>query len=1106
MVDVTEAGLTSHREVDVVVLTALAEECDAVLAVVGEANCEVFRRAGGDVYVASVGALRVAVTSLHGMGNVGASATARALIEVWRPTFLVLVGIAAGIRGYAKDLRSGDVLVADQVVGFELAKVTEGGLHRRYQSFPPPFDLLAAARSVAASEWPSTIATPRPGGPGGPGVPGVYVGAVLSGEKVFADLASVQELSRVWPTAVGVEMEGLGVAIAAHRGGCGFLLVKGVSDFADARKDDRWRRYAAEAAARFALAVLRRQPVATARTSWPRPVQLPRDATWFTGRAAELEQVLTLAMDPRAGSAVVISAIDGMAGIGKTALAVHAAHRLASRFPDGQLFVDLHGFTAGVAPVQAAEALDRVLRDIGVPGERIPAGVDERAALWRTLLARRRMLIVLDNAATEAQVQPLLPGSPGCLVLVTSRRRLAALEAGQTVSLDTLPQADAVRLFTQTAGRAELTTGTPQADAELVEVMQLCGCLPLAIRIAAARLKNRPVWTVADLAERLRGQDVRLTALDDGQRSVHATLHLSYQHLSADAQRLYRLLGLHPGPELEPYAAAALVDSNSLQEVQRWLDELVDGHLLAEPARGRYRFHDLVRAHAATAAADEEPGLRQRAALERLLEHYRHSIAAAMDLAYPYDRQRRPAVAPVGTSTPLLAGRHQAELWLDTELDNLLAAVHLAAQNGWPEHTWHMSAILDRHLRTRGRYRDARTLHEHAVNLAQHFGHHAAEMDALIGLGYVHWRLSDYQNAGDYHAEALQIAQAIGHRGGEMDALTGLGEVQRMQGRFEEAGDNFGRALKIAQAIGDRVGELSALTGLGYLHLMLERFEQAGDDYVRALQIAQAIGDQGGEVHALNGLGEVHLMLGNFEQAGDRDRQALQIARAIGDQGGEIHALNCLGAVQRTLGRFEQAGDDYVRALQIARAIGERRGEKSALNGLGHVHRMLGRFEQAADHFGPALQIAQATGDPMGQLQALTGLGHSYRMLHRHSQAADCFHKVLVLARQIHSSNWQGEALHGFGRLHHATGQFDLALTCHERALQYAIDLAQPTYQARAHDGLAHVYHATGQYEQARQHWQHALNILTSVGTDYTDDLEANVPNIRAHLMTTPVA
>ncbi|GIH05731.1 hypothetical protein Rhe02_37980 [Rhizocola hellebori] len=654
MVDVTAEEVLSGQEVDVVVLTALAEEKAAVLAVVGVANCRVIRRAGEDVHVASVGTLRMAVASLHGMGNVGASATARGVIEVWRPRFLVLVGIAAGIRGYAEDLRLGDVLVADQVVGFELARITRDGLQRRYQSFPAHFDLLAAARSVAASEWTSKIATPRPDASVGPGVPGVHVGTVLSGEKVFADGATVRELGRVWPTAVGVEMEGLGVAIAAHRSGCSFLLVKGISDFADADKNDGWRQYAAEAAARFAVAVLQRRPTTRAHVSWVRPRQLPRDATGFTGRAAELERLLAIASDARpgylasgTGATVVISAIDGMAGIGKTALAVHAAHQTAGHFPDGQLFIDLHGFTVGVNPLEPAEALDRLLRDVGVSGDRIPAGLDERAALWRTMVAGRRMLIVLDNAATETQVRPLLPGAAGCLVLATSRRRLTSLEATSVMSLDTLPDPDAALLFVKVADRTELTTDMP----EVMEVVRLCGRMPLAIRIAAARLRHRPAWTPTDLLARLRIQNELLAALDDGQRSVYATLDLSYQHLAADAQRLYRLAGLLPGTDMDPYAASALIGSTQ-DQAQRLLDKLVDDHLLAEPNPGRYRFHDLLRAHAADIATREESPVQQRAALNRLLDYYRHAAAVAMDVAYPYERQRRPTVPPASTCIP----------------------------------------------------------------------------------------------------------------------------------------------------------------------------------------------------------------------------------------------------------------------------------------------------------------------------------------------------------------------------------------------------------------------------------------------------------------------
>ncbi|HEX6682406.1 MAG TPA: tetratricopeptide repeat protein [Candidatus Limnocylindrales bacterium] len=803
------------------------------------------------------------------------------------------------------------------------------------------------------------------------------------------------------------------------------------------------------------LAAAARGRTVPAAQNGPVPRQLPRDTTWFTGRGVEVKRILAAASDPATAPALVISAIDGMAGIGKTALAVHAAHRLAGHFPDGQLFIDLHGFSTGVARVEPFDALHRLLRDVGVPGERIPGGLDERAALWRSLLTGRRMLIVLDNAATEAQVQPLLPGAAGCLVLVTSRKRLAALEVSHTVSLDTLPQADAVLLLVRTADRPDVKTD----PAGVREAVELCGRLPLAIRIAAARLKHRRVWTVADLVQRLRNLDARLAALDDGQRSVYATLHLSYQNLSADTQRLYRLLGLHPGPDIDPHAAAALA-ATTLEEVNRWLEGMADDHLLAEPAPGRYRFHDLVRAHAAETAATEETQARQRAALNRLLDHYRHTTAVAMDVAYPYERHRRPAVPPVDGPTPDLSGHDRANRWLDAELPNLLAAAQHAAKHGWPEHVWQLSAILDRHLRTRGRHQDAAALHEPALNLARRLGNRPAELDALNRLGYVHRMLGSYERASDHYGRALQIAQAIGDRGGELNALDGVARVHWMLGSYEQASDHYGRALRIAQAIGDHVGELQAMHGLGRVHRMLGHYERAEDHYSGALRIAQTIGDRGGELQALNGLGDVHRTQGHYEQAGRDLEQALGIARSIGHRGGELNSLTGLARVRWMAGCNEQAGDHLRQALQIARETGDRSGELNALNGLGHVHRMLGGY----------------------------------------GEAAGCYQRVLDLAQELGRANWRFEALQCLGRLHHAAGDPDLALNYHEQALRQAIHLGQPTDQARAHDGLAHAHHALNHHDRARRHWRDALEILTDLGADHTEDIEATVPRIRTHL------
>ncbi|WP_239134580.1 AfsR/SARP family transcriptional regulator, partial [Rugosimonospora africana] len=342
------------------------------------------------------------------------------------------------------------------------------------------------------------------------------------------------------------------------------------------------------------------------------PRQLPAAPQAFTGRTVELADLDKI----HDASTVVITAIDGMAGVGKTALAVHAAHQMVDRYPDGQLFIDLHGYTDGVAPIEPGEALNWMLRALGVAGERIPISLDQRAGLYRSRLADQRMVIVLDNAAAESQVTPLLPGAPGCVVLVTSRRRLAGLDHTHTLSLDTLPPPDAITLLRQTAGESRLVGQPPELAAELV---QLCGGLPLAIRIAAARLRSHPTWDLEHLVQRLRDQQHRLVELEAGRRSVTAALDLSYQDLGADLQRAYRLVGLHPGPDIEAYAAAALLDG-TLREAGRVLEQLLEAHLLQEPVPGRYRFHDLTRAHAAYTATRDETEHSERMALDRLLD------------------------------------------------------------------------------------------------------------------------------------------------------------------------------------------------------------------------------------------------------------------------------------------------------------------------------------------------------------------------------------------------------------------------------------------------------------------------------------------------------
>ncbi|MEO6085120.1 MAG: BTAD domain-containing putative transcriptional regulator [Umezawaea sp.] len=365
------------------------------------------------------------------------------------------------------------------------------------------------------------------------------------------------------------------------------------------------------------------------------PRLLPYDVVDFIGRTAELDRLAALAESTSTG--VVIAAIDGMPGVGKTATAVHLAHALGDRFPDGQLFVDLHGFTPGRTPVDSGVALGTLLRAFGVPDDRIPADLDERSALWRGELAGRRVLIVLDNAADAAQIRPLIPGSPGSLVLITSRRRLGTLDGVTSIFLDVLPPVNALALFVAIAGRRVLI----ETEA-VVEVLWWCGHLPLAVRIAAARIGNRQQHPVRHLADRLRAEHLRLAELSLDDRDVTVAFTLSYAELRPDQRRLFRLLGSHPDTDFDAPSAAALADL-SVTDAEDLLDELLDTRLLLRHTDDRYTFHNLLRVYAGERSAAEDSEAERRAALARLLDHYHDTVVTIPPLTGTSGRRRHPA-------------------------------------------------------------------------------------------------------------------------------------------------------------------------------------------------------------------------------------------------------------------------------------------------------------------------------------------------------------------------------------------------------------------------------------------------------------------------------
>ncbi|MGY0231889.1 AfsR/SARP family transcriptional regulator [Longispora urticae] len=774
----------------------------------------------------------------------------------------------------------------------------------------------------------------------------------------------------------------------------------------------------------------------TGETSWPgeRPAQLPTDLATFTGRSAELAHLLAPA-DPGAAGVTVV-AVDGMAGVGKTALAVRAAHRVAGRFPDGQLFLDLHGFTEGIEAVAPGDALDRMLRALGVPGDRIPPGTEDRASLFRSAVAGRRMLLLLDNAATEDQVRPLLPATPGCLVLVTSRHRLTGLDAALPLSLDLLPPSDAVALFVRIAG-----PGAAADQAGTAEIVELCGRLPLAIRIAAARLRSRSGWRPAHLADRLRDHRHRLDQLVAGHRSVGGAFELSYQQLDPDQRRMFRLLGLHPGPDTDAPAAAAL-SGLGVPRADRLLEDLTDAHLLEQPVVGRYRFHDLLRGYAARAAADEEPATDRRAALIRLFDYYVDTAAGAATLVYPHDgdlclcRTTTPPTRPRGVSTA-----PQAATWLETERQNLLAVAAQAAGIGLPEYPNRLSDVLARNLRSRGTFADTLSLHNQALAAASQMGDRRGEGHAWSRLGDLYKEVDRYDDALDAYRRALGLSGGAGDRGCEGHALAGLGILHLLTGRSQEAIGYFGRSLAIAREIGDRNGERRGLVGLGILDKLLGRPEAALDHLGRAVRIAAEIGDLPGEAHASVSLAELHRQLGRPDRAVEHLHRALDLVRESGDRAGEAHASVSLAASYRQLGLPDQAIGPLRRALAIADQIGDRQAEQGALAALGEAQLLLGRHDEALDAQSRALAIAREIGDRNGELAALNGLGRTRR----------------------------------------ATVRPDLAVRDHTEALALALDLGQPHDQAGALDGRAAAQLDLGRPDLAGADWRRALELFEAV-------------------------
>ena len=515
------------------------------------------------------------------------------------------------------------------------------------------------------------------------------------------------------------------------------------------------------------------------------PRQLPMDVPGFVGREAELAELDGLLAAAAEGlSAVVISTVAGTGGVGKTALAVHWAHRVADRFPDGQLYVNLRGYDPH-DPVLPADALSAFLRCLGVDGAEIPYELDERAALYRSLVAGRQMLVLLDNAQSALQVRPLLPGAPSCFVVVTSRDNLAGLvvrDGARRIDLDLLPLPDAVGLLAALVGSR--VGAEPHAATALAE---RCARLPLALRIAAEQAAARADASLTELAEDLADQERRLDLLDTGDdehSTVRAVFSWSYRNLGEPAAAVFRLLGLHPGRDVDDHAVAALAGPG-LTDPRRLLDVLVNAHLVQQVTPGRFGMHDLLRAYAGE-RAEEIPDGDRRAALTRLFDLYLSVAAAAVDLLSPHDRHRRPRIPPAPMSSPPIRDADVARAWLDAERANLLAVAAHAARHGWQGHATRLSATLAPYLDAGAHTSEALTLHSAALDAARTVDDRHAEATAWHHLGLVYGRWGRHVEAVEHFERALDIRRRLGDRTAQAFTLNNISAVNTNRGRFAE--------------------------------------------------------------------------------------------------------------------------------------------------------------------------------------------------------------------------------------------------------------------------------------------------------------------------------
>jgi tetratricopeptide (TPR) repeat protein/transcriptional regulator with XRE-family HTH domain len=771
---------------------------------------------------------------------------------------------------------------------------------------------------------------------------------------------------------------------------------------------------------------------------------LPRAPTAFTGRDDELQALITAVEEgARPGRPVLIFAIDGMAGVGKTALALQAAHMLADRFPDGQLFVRLHAHTPNRRPSRPGDVLRALLRETGMDARQIPSAMDEKERLWRDRLASKRLVLVLDDADSSDQVEPLVPGVSGSVVLVTSRRRLDGLDGVQPIPLDVLPQDQAVRLFGKLSGRAN-------AESEIAaDLVRLGGFLPLAIRLLAGRLRHSPVWTVSDLADDLATARDRSAAIGAADQSLSALFDLSYRRLGPGRRRFFRHLGLHPGTEIDAYAAAALT-GHSLADARTELAGLFRDHLIEEPARGRYRFHDLIGDYARTLAADI-PQSDKDTATDRLLDYYLRTTR----LADRYLARHRHSVPPSpAVSMREISNWEDAAVWMTAEHPNLRAVVDYAAALGRRDYVVSISPALNGFLHTYGHWDEALALHAMALEAAREMGDERAEADAWLDIGSAQHMTADYATARESLTRALKRYDAVDDTLGRANVFYYLGLVYRLGGEITAAIDSLSRAFDLYGAMNAVLGQASALNEMGYARCLIGELNTAEENLTRGLDLHKELGHRNGQACALNYLGVVQQQLGDYAASVASQERALALFSELGNRNGEANALNYLAHAQYDMGDYHLAHANATQALERYQSVGNRLGATNALRFIGRTLLAMGDSAAALVNATEALASHQAMNEPLGEANDYSLLGDIQYERAYYAAAEASFSEALRRYQNVGERSGVAGTLNKMGQTILAYGEPARALTYYEQALAVAQEISSRIEEERALKGI----------------------------------------------------